>query len=79
MGNVPEYMSKKIKYRNGAHNRDLRNTNEIEVINATKACCCQNSVFYEGIKIFNDLPNEIRDERSCKMYERKMKIIKSYI
>lgn len=69
---APQYLSNRIKYRNDEHNLNLRNTTYIMPTNATKACS-QNSLFYKGIKLFNDLPVEIREEENYKKYDEKLK------
>lgn len=72
-GLAPNYLTNKIKYRNDAHNRNLRNLNYIEPIDATRACS-QNSLFHRGIKLFNELSGELRDEISPNIFENKLEI-----
>lgn len=71
-GNAPIYLTNKIKYRNEIHNRHIRNSNYLEPVNATKACS-QNSLFFKGIRMFNELPREIREEPNPASFERKLK------
>src|ERR1044071_2728703 len=52
-GFTPKYLSSKIRYRNDANKKNLRNANLIMLSSATKACS-QNSLFYKGIKLLND-------------------------
>lgn len=68
-GLVPKYLSNRIKYRYDTHDRNLRNANQIELVNATKVCS-QNSLFYRGLKNFNDLPVEIREENNFNRFQR---------
>lgn len=70
---APQYLTRKITYRSEDHNLNLRTNNQISLINATKACS-QNSLFFKGIKLFNNLPLEIREEKNYKIYDEKLKI-----
>lgn len=70
---APKYLSNRIIYRNEEHNLNLRNGNQMSVVNVTKTCS-QNSLFYKGIKLFNDLPVEIREENSYNKFVQKLKI-----
>lgn len=62
-GQVPNYLSNRIKYRNA---------NQIDTIDVIKMCS-QNSLFFKGIKQFNELSREIREEdnlfRSALLYQ----------
>lgn len=71
-GRVSGYLTNRIKYQNNTHNRDLRNANQVDVVSATKTCS-QNSLFYRGIKLFNDLPKEIREEIIPNKFQLKLK------
>lgn len=44
----------------------------MKLSDATKACS-QNSLFYRGMKLFNKLPMDIRDENDYKKYDQKLK------
>lgn len=59
----------RIKYRSEAHNRDLRNTNEIEVTDEIKSHR-QNSLIYRGIRLLNSIPIEIREADTFNKFEK---------
>ena len=59
-GQAPLYLTSKIKSRNETHGRNLRSGNQFEASNAIKSCS-QNSLFYKDLRLFNGLPNEIRE------------------
>lgn len=71
-GETPQYLSEKISYRNENQIRNLRNANEICPTNAIKACS-QNALFYKGIKLFNTLPNEIKQSDSLVSFQKPLK------
>lgn len=55
--------------------RPLRNSNEIELTKARRSCG-QNSLFHKGIKIFNSIPNDIKNIESEQKF---IKALKSYV
>ena len=72
---MPKYLQKKIKYNHETHNRNTRQKNEIRLPdikneNARKMVC------YDGMKMFNKLPIEIREENSLNKYKN---MIKKYV
>lgn len=73
-GLAPQYLTDKIKYNVNDH-RLLRNQNSILLTNASKSCS-QNALFYKGIKLFNTLPLEIKNEESKTKFQ---KILQIYI
>ena len=61
-GNVPEVLvTKLIITRKAKHNRALRSNDLYQLPNAKKSST-QNSLFYKGIKIYNDFRAKNRDE-----------------
>lgn len=70
----PQYLCMKITYMSeNERKRTLRSKNEIEKIRATKTST-QNSIFYKGVEMYNQLPEEFRNEKTimqfkCKIYE----------
>lgn len=72
----PSYLTNRIKYRGSNHGeRKLRNASELERSKATKSCT-QNALFHNGIKLYNSIPNYIRNEKSNYILKKKLK---SYI
>ena len=71
-GQAPSYLTDRIVYKNANHNLVLRNSNEICLTNMIKSCS-QNSLFYKGIKLFNSLPNEIKNQNTITKYQNSLK------
>lgn len=72
-GQCPEYLCEKIKFRGDDEFRSrLRNRNDIEKIRATKKST-QNSVFFRGIELFNNLTDELRNETSIEKFKTKLR------
>lgn len=59
----------RIKWRSEAHNRDLRNTNEIQVTDEIKTHR-KNSLFYREIRLLNSVPIEIREADTFNKFEK---------
>ena len=74
-GEAPEYLSNRIIYKYQTQNRTLRNSNDINLTDANKACS-QNSLFYKGIKLFNSLPSEIKN---CETISQFKKLLKKFV
>lgn len=71
-GLAPPYLANKIKYNYENQSRMLRNAGEIKVTNANKSCS-QNSLFYNGIKLFNSIPLEIKNADSLTTFQTKIR------
>lgn len=70
---APKYLTKRIRFRSeNQKNRPLRNTNQIELTKANKSSS-QNSLFYKGIKLYNSIPNDIKDIKSEHKFIEKLK------
>lgn len=57
-GDAPMYLKSKAKYRYENEVRPLRNSNDLELVRAMKACS-QNSLFHKDFKLYNSLPKAI--------------------
>ena len=71
-GLAPNYLTKNIIYKHETTNRSLRNGNEICVTDAIKACS-QNQLFYKGIKLFNTLPIELKNQDNLNRFQTMLK------
>lgn len=70
-GQAPKYLTDKIHYKHETQAMTLRSANELKLTNARKTCS-QNALYYKGIKLFNSLPREIRDEESIFKFQRQL-------
>jgi hypothetical protein len=57
---LPEYMSEEVQFNRDATERVLRNTNDFRLPKYNKSCT-QNSMWHAGLKLFNELPTEIKN------------------
>lgn len=71
-GNSPEYLKSMISTNSENHNLNLRSNNNLSLKNFTRGNT-QNSLVYKGFKIYNTIPNEIKNERSDMIFNRKIK------
>lgn len=75
---VPSYLSQRIHYKSdNIRKATLRNKNAIETNNARKVYS-QNSIFYKGIIMYNQIPIEIRNTQSFNKFKSNVyKFVKS--
>ena len=68
--NAPKYLTENIVYVREAQVYSLRNAEDfrIERLGTTFA---QNSLFYKGLKIFNRLPAEVKQESNIRIFKNK--------
>lgn len=66
-GDLPKYLTEKIRCNRDVHSRMLRNANENELLRANLGCS-QNALFYKGIQLYGSLPNEETGQRILKNY-----------
>lgn len=72
-GLLPDYLSNEIHYvHNSTSNRNLRNAQDFRLPNF-KSDITRNSIFYEGLKLFNNLPNELKETMSLLTFKYKCK------
>lgn len=70
---TPMYLREKIKFAEENERKStLRSRNDIIIENFTKKCT-QNSLFYSGLRMYNSLPSEIKDEKSIHKFKSKLK------
>lgn len=74
-GLAPQYLANKLEYNGNFHNRNTRNRQELRLPNL-KTELARKSIFYNGIKMFNELPSEIR--RQTELYSFK-RMVKAYV
>lgn len=74
IGLLPDYLTNEITYVRNVSTRSLRNSNDFRLPNF-KNELTRNSIFYEGVKKYNALPNVIKEINSitkfkveCKKY-----------
>ena len=71
-GEVPTYLTEKIKFNRDNQSRVLRSSNDIELVRANMACS-QNSLFYKGVQMYNSIPDDIKNENVHTTFKRKLK------
>lgn len=67
---LPEYLKQKIKYNYEVATRSLRRQSLLNLPNLRKEKT-RRSIFYNGIKLFNELPSEIRKSNKLKEFKRR--------
>jgi hypothetical protein len=65
---VPGYLTDKLQYRH--NNRyELRNADDFKLSKVNKVFT-QNCVFYNGLKHYNELPNEMKQSQNVNEFKR---------
>lgn len=70
--NVPKYLYEQISYVGENQERMLRNRNNFKLPNA-KTENTRNSIFYLGLKLYNELPDKIKKIESLPLFKEKCK------
>lgn len=70
MGLMPRYFKKNLNYNYETHDRNMRNRNDLR-LNRVRTESTKKSIFYNGIKMFNELPLGIKSIENIQMFERK--------
>lgn len=71
-GIAPIYLSNKIVYNyENERKNTLRNRNNIELMTAKKKGS-QNSLFYRGVELFNNLPNYVKNEPNLEKFKNSL-------
>lgn len=65
---LPEYLQSNLKY--STHRYNVRNKNDFK-LTFTRTTNAQNSLFYKGLKLFNELPDLIKNEKKLNNFKRK--------
>jgi hypothetical protein len=68
-GLLPAYLSEKLSYTRDTHHHNTRAANNFKLPNYTKAIT-QNSIYYKGVRMFNDLEVEIKNARNVTEFKR---------
>lgn len=68
---APDYLSSLIKLNNQVHTRNLRNANDFRLPKFSKSCS-QKMMLYNGLKWFNNLPDQIKEERSWSVFKNRI-------
>lgn len=73
-GLLPNYLTNEINYVSNISNRTLRNSNDFRLPNY-RLNITRNSIFYEGLKMYNNLPYHLKEieclsgfKNKCKQY-----------
>ena len=76
-GQLPDYLKNLIKYNFEAHNRNLRNNNDFKLPHF-RTESDKNNLFYKGLKCFNELPNEIKNNNFVRFKKMLFNFCKTY-
>lgn len=68
MGFVPEYLSSNLIVVAQTHGHETRNRGNFRLPNYTKAAT-QNNLVYNGLKLFNSLPDEIKNSNTINEFK----------
>lgn len=66
---LPKYLQTNIMYHENVHNYPTRSCRDFR-LPKTKLTCTQNSVFYKGQKLYNNLPNAIKEASSLDTFRK---------
>lgn len=67
---IPQYLIKKLSYNLDIHDKNLRNRDKLR-LPKVKNEKSKHNLFNEGIKLFNDLPDDIRNTCNFNEFKRK--------
>ena len=70
-GYLPEYLKEFMIPGNSIHNYNTRGNSDIR-IQSSRLTLSYNSVFSKGLTMYNNLPNEIKNETSIHIFKRKL-------
>jgi len=66
---APKYLTENITMVREAQTYPLRNENDFR-IRMQRTTLAQNSLFYKGLKIFNELPRNLKNENNIHVFKR---------
>lgn len=66
---VPSYLSEELVYNREVHGRNLRNKDDFRLPNRKKNCS-QNSLFYRGVGLYNDMETEAKSCRRLSEFKK---------
>lgn len=72
-GLAPKYLNDDITFVNDIYDRTLRNSSDFR-LPKYKTNITTKSIFYEGIKLYNELPDRIKNANSLYTFKKHCKI-----
>lgn len=72
---LPRYLTKNIQYVRECHKYNTRRADDFKLPVMIKASS-QNSLFYKGVNMFNNLPEKIKKEEQINLYK---KLLNDYV
>jgi Reverse transcriptase (RNA-dependent DNA polymerase) len=70
-GQLPNYLDNRINFGHQIHHHNLRNNNNFRLPKYNKTMS-QNNLFYKGLKMFNEIYDEIKNESELTEFKRKI-------
>ena len=71
-GSVPLYLKNFVKRRSDVHNRSTRNSHNLDIPKC-RTSFAQRSFGYRAIKLWNSLPNNVRESTSLNTFKQSLK------
>lgn len=71
-GELPEYLSEMVYYNCDLHRYPTITRNDFRIARKNSETAKKN-LFDKGLKVFNDLPKEVRSENNGRTFESKLK------
>ena len=68
--NAPEYLTQQLTYVTEFQPYHLRKVSNFRLNKATNNVM-KRSLLYKGLQVFNDLPNEVKNENNISVFKRK--------
>ena len=69
LGQLPSYLYERIQYNFEIHDYNTRNRNNMR-LPRMKTDLQKKSVFFEGLKLFNELPAELKECQSVEIFSK---------
>lgn len=66
---LPLYMCRSVFYNRDVHSYGTRKIDHFRLPNFTKTST-QNNLYYKGLKLYNELPNEIKDAKNIRQFKK---------
>lgn len=68
---LPVYLKEFVHYNAEVHTYPSRRRNDFRLPNVKKSST-QNNIFFRGLQMYNDMPNEIKNESNINIFKRKV-------
>lgn len=68
-GMTPQYLTNTVIYGRDIHRYDTRRAGDLRLMNCKKACT-QNSLFYKGYSLYNQLPEAVKRSNNLREFKR---------